>query len=108
MGQNIGAGNGGRARNAYRVSRNVAFGLAVVGSLLLYPLRVYAIQLLTNDPLTQSHAMEYVFWVLATQPLMALFQNYLGVFNGSGHTGYAFLMSTARLWAVRLPLILLF
>ncbi|MCI8537712.1 MAG: MATE family efflux transporter [Oscillospiraceae bacterium] len=108
VGQNIGAGNGGRARNAYRVSRNVAFGLAVVGSLLLYPLRTYAIQLLTNDPLTQSHAMEYVFWVLATQPLMALFQNYLGVFNGSGHTGYAFLMSTARLWAVRLPLILLF
>ena len=52
--------------------------------------------------------MEYMFWVLLTQPLMSLFQNYLGVFNGSGKTVYAFWMSTCRLWAVRLPLILCF
>ena len=49
-----------------------------------------------------------MFWVLITQPLMSLFQNYLGVFNGSGKTIYAFWMSTARLWLVRLPLIMLF
>ena len=108
VGQNMGAGNGERARSAYRASRNIGLVVSILGCLLLFPLRAGFIPLLTNDPGTQAAAMEYMFWVLLTQPLMALFQNYLGVFNGSGNTRYAFLMATARLWVVRLPLILLF
>ena len=108
VGQNIGAGNGGRARQAYIVSRNIGLVIAVAGSLLLFPLRGWTVALLSNDAATQAAAMEYMFWVLLTQPLMSLFQNYLGVFNGSGKTVYAFWMSTCRLWAVRLPLILCF
>lgn len=64
--------------------------------------------LLTNNADTLAVAVEYGFWVLATQPLMALFQNYLGVFNGSGNTRYSFLVATVRLWLIRLPLILFF
>ena len=108
VGQNIGAGNGARARQAYRVSRNIGFVIAVVGSLILLPFREELVALLSNDGATQTAAVEYMFWVLITQPLMSLFQNYLGVFNGSGKTIYAFWMSTARLWLVRLPLIMLF
>lgn len=37
---------------------------------------------------------------------MSLFQNYMGVFNGSGNTKYSFYIATARLWVIRLPLIL--
>ena len=72
------------------------------------PLRGGAVALLSNDALTRVTASEYMFWVLLTQPLMSLFQNYLGVFNGSGKTKYAFIVATCRLWVVRLPLILLF
>ena len=108
VGQNIGAGNGARARQAYRVSRNIGFVIAVVGSLILLPFRVELVGLLSNDGATRIAAVEYMFWVLLTQPLMSLFQNYLGVFNGSGKTIYAFWMSTARLWLVRLPLIMFF
>lgn len=108
VGQNIGAGNGARARQAYRVSRNIGFLVAVVGSLLLLPFREELAGLLSNDGATRLAAVEYMFWVLVTQPLMSLFQNYLGVFNGSGKTIYAFWMSTARLWLVRLPLIMFF
>ncbi|WP_297722416.1 MATE family efflux transporter [Intestinimonas sp.] len=108
VGQNIGAGNGDRARQAYRVSRNIGLAIAVAGSLLLLPFREELVALLSNDSATQTAAVEYMFWVLLTQPLMSLFQNYLGVFNGSGRTIYAFWMSTARLWLVRLPLITLF
>ena len=108
VGQNIGAGNGARARQAYRVSRNIGFVVAVVGSLLLLPFREELAGLLSNDGPTRLAAVEYMFWVLVTQPLMSLFQNYLGVFNGSGKTIYAFWMSTARLWLVRLPLIMFF
>lgn len=108
VGQNIGAGNGARARQAYRVSRNIGFVIAVVGSLILLPFRVELVALLSNDAANRIAAVEYMFWVLLTQPLMSLFQNYLGVFNGSGKTIYAFWMSTARLWLVRLPLIMFF
>ena len=108
VGQNVGAGNPGRARQAYLVSRNIGLLVAVLGSLLLLPLIQQLVALLTNDAATHAAAAEYMLWVLLTQPLMSLFQNYLGVFNGSGNTGYSFLISTARLWLVRLPLILAF
>ena len=108
VGQNIGAGNGERARRACAVSRNLGLAISVIGCLLLLPLRGWLVSLLTNDPATQAHACVYVFWTLLTQPLMALFQNYLGIFNGSGNTRFAMVLSSARLWIIRLPLILIF
>ena len=107
VGQNIGAGNSERARKAVNVSRNLALGISIVGFLILLPLRSGIVSLLTNDATTQELAREYVFWVLLTQPLMALFQNYLSTFNGTGNTRFAFVMATVRLWIIRLPLILL-
>lgn len=108
IGQNIGAGNPERARHSYRTSRNIAVTMSAIGSLLIWPIRQPILQLLTNDATTLGVAMEYMFWVLLTQPLMSLFQNYIGVFNGSGNTRFSFLVETARLWAIRLPLILFF
>jgi len=108
VGQNIGAGNSERAFQAYKVSRNIGLIMAVVGGLLLFPLRETVVNLLSNDIPTRAAAMDYMFWVLLTQPLMSLFQNYLGVFNGSGNTKFAFLMSSCRLWVIRLPLIMWF
>lgn len=108
VGQNIGAGNKEQARRAYKISRNISFLLALVGSMILIPFRWQLAELLSNNPETQAAAVEYIFWVLLTQPLMALFQNYLSVFNGSGNTMYSFVMSSVRLWCIRLPLILIF
>lgn len=108
VGQNIGAGNPQRARSACKVSRNIGLAISIAGCLLLLPFRQWLTALLTNDPATQALGTVYVFWTLLTQPLMALFQNYLGIFNGSGHTRYALILSSARLWVIRLPIILLF
>lgn len=106
VGQNIGAGNSDRARRAVKVSRNIGLAVSIGGFLILTPIRSWIVALLTNDATTQALAQEYVFWVLLTQPLMALFQNYLSTFNGSGNTRFAFIMTTVRLWVIRLPLIL--
>ena len=108
VGQNIGAGNSLRARKACKVSRNMGLIVSIAGCLILLPFREWLVSLLTNDPLTQSFATVYVFWTLLTQPLMALFQNYLGIFNGAGKTRYAMILSSARLWVIRLPLLLIF
>lgn len=106
VGQNIGARNKERAKKAYRVSRNVAVVISCIGALIIYPCREVLLGLLTNDGETVQIAMEYMFWVILTQPLMSLFQNYMGVFNGSGNTKYSFYIATARLWVIRLPLIM--
>ena len=106
IGQNIGAENPERARRSYRTSRNIAVAMSTLGSLLIWPIRESILHLLTNDAEVLAIAMEYMLWVLLTQPLMSLFQNYVGVFNGSGNTRFSFIVETARLWAIRLPLIL--
>lgn len=108
IGQNVGAANSLRARKAYQVSRNLGLLVSVIGALAIYPFRRQILSLLTNSQETLAVAMEYIFWVLSTQPAMAMFQNYLGVFNGSGNTRYSFAMAVVRLWCVRLPLIYVF
>lgn len=108
VGQNIGAGNSLRARSACKVSRNLGLIVSIGGCLILLPFRGWLVTLLTNDSVTQSFATVYVFWTLLTQPLMALFQNYLGIFNGAGKTRYSMILSSSRLWIIRLPLLLIF
>lgn len=108
VGQNIGAGNPARARKACAVSQSLGLIISIAGCLILLPFRTLLVNLLTNDPSTQALAAVYVFWTLLTQPLMSIFQNYLGIFNGSGNTRYAMVLSSARLWLIRLPLILIF
>lgn len=108
VGQNIGAKQPERAMKAYRVSRNLGLIISVIGAVALYLFHKPMIELLSNNAETQLVAAEYMFWVVLTQPLMSLFQNYIGVFNGSGNTRFSFAMSTTRLWLIRLPLILCF
>lgn len=108
VGQNIGAKKKERAKEAYKVSRNLGLFISIIGCLIIFPFRSTFLHMLTNDTQTHSIAMEYIVWVLLTQPLRSMFQNYLGVFNGSGNTRYSFLIATTRLWIIRLPLILFF
>lgn len=106
VGQNIGSGNSVRAVHSYKVCRNLGIIISVIGSLMLWPIREQALRLLTNDPETLAIAMEYFIFCLLLQPLMSLFQSYISLFNGAGRTSYSFLMSTARLWVLRLPFIM--
>lgn len=108
IGQNVGAGNPARARNSYRVSRNLTLIISIIGAAAIYPFRETLLSLLTNSAETLSVAMEYIFWVLLTQPLMGMFQNYMGVFNGSGNTRYSLTLAVVRLWFIRLPMIYAF
>ena len=71
------------------------------------PVREWAISLLSNDPETVKIGTEYTVYVLLMQPLMAMFQSYLSLFNGAGKTQYSFIMTTVRLWALRIPMILI-
>ncbi len=105
VGQNIGNGNKERALKSYKVCRNLGIWVSVIGSVILMPLRFWSIGLLSNDPETVIIGAEYTVFVLLMQPLMAMFQSYLSLFNGAGKTQYSFIMTTVRLWGMRLPMI---
>jgi len=108
IGQNIGAGNKERAKKSYAVSRNYSLIISIAGVLAIFPFRKYLLSLLTNNPETLAISLEYIIYVLLTQPLLGLFQNYMGLYNGSGNTKFSFLLSIVRLWGIRIPLILFF
>jgi len=105
VGQNIGHGNKERALKAYKICRNLGLVISIIGALILFPVREWAIGLLSNDAETVAIGTEFAAYVVILQPLMSLFQCYISLFNGAGKTIYSFIMSTARLWCLRLPMI---
>ncbi len=107
VGQNIGAKNKERAKKSYKISKILTLSISIGGVLILFPIRIIVLRLLTNDAVTLEIASEYIIWVLVMQPFLGIFQNYLGVFNGSGNTMYSFILITVRFWIIRLPLILI-
>lgn len=106
VGQNIGAKNTERARQAYSVSRNMSVAMMTVGLVILFPLRKQLVGIMSNDGKTVVAAVEYIAAVLITLPGLALYQNYMGVFNGSGNTALTLFMSFVWLWVLRIPMLL--
>ncbi len=110
VGQNIGNQNPERAKASYRVARNLSVSIMLFGIGLAIPFSKQIAELIVgaeNQAIVKV-TVEYSFWILGTQPLMALFQNYVSVFNGSGNTKYSFIMSFTRLWLLRVPLVFMF
>ena len=106
VGQNIGAKNADRAKRAYRASRNLSVALMLIGLVLLFPARSLIVGFMSNDEQTVQASMEYIIIVLITLPGLAMYQNYMGVFNGSGNTKLSLCLSFIWLWALRIPMLL--
>jgi putative MATE family efflux protein len=110
IGLNIGHNQPNRAKDSYKVARNLSFILMTVGVAIIIPLRYPIIEFILGTKLSDSYRIsgEYTFWLLLTQPFMALFQSYIGLFNGSGHSKYTLKMASLRLWGMRIPMVLAF
>jgi len=109
IGLNIGHNQRDRAKLSYDISRNLSFIIMIVGILIIIPLRSEIIMLILNNNQSETYkiAYEYTFYLLLTQPLMALFQSYIGLFNGSGYSKYTLKMAMVRLWGIRIPIVIL-
>ncbi|NWH14516.1 hypothetical protein HXX03_03400, partial [Acholeplasma laidlawii] len=57
-----------------------------------------------NDRLIEV-SVEYTLWLLLTQPVMSIFQNYMAIFNGSGQSKLGLKAQSFRLWGLRIPLL---
>jgi len=110
IGQNIGNQNFERARQSFRASIKLTLLMMLIGIVFLipYPVREIIVKIFLNEKETINLAVTYMFFVVINIPLMGIFQNFNGVFVGSGKSIYSFIMSMTRLWGIRIPMILIF
>ncbi len=107
VGQNIGADNLARAKEAVRTSTVVTSIVLVAGGAIIVILSESIIRLFSTDPFVVAQGTFYLRLITASLPLMGIYQILIGTFQGSGHTVYAMIMMLGRLWFFRLPLIIL-
>jgi putative MATE family efflux protein len=109
LGQNIGNRNVKRAKETFKKAMILSVTLMVIGSFGFMFIRSWSASFfIKNDPVALALCIEYMFYLLIGLPLMAVFQTYLGTFNGTGDTKYTFILTISRLWILRVPLLILF
>lgn len=109
IGLNIGHHQPERAKKSYQISRNLSLLIMIIGISVIIPLRNPIIVFIIGTSASRSFdvASEYTVWILLTQPLMAIFQSHVGLFNGAGRPNLTLRMSMVRLWLIRVPLVLI-
>jgi Na+-driven multidrug efflux pump len=109
IGMNIGHHNIERAKRSYQLTRYLSLLIMVVGVLIMLPLRYDVVAFILGNNTSRSYevGVEFAFWILLTQPFMAIFQTFIGLYNGSGLSKYTMFLSLLRLWVFRIPLVLI-
>lgn len=108
VGQNLGAGQLERATKAVWESIRLSVSLLAIGGVVLFAVAPQVIGIFTKEPIVLAQGTYFLRLISLAIPLMGLFESLLGCFQGSGHTVMAMMLTTGRLWAVRIPLVLIF
>ncbi len=111
VGQNMGANQIDRVKEAFHKALKLTAIIGTVGCILLIvfdnPIINFFMQS-KDDPAVIELSLTYLFYISLSMPLMGIFSVLQGIFQGSGNTKYSMSMEVGRLWFVRLPMILLF
>ena len=110
VGMNIGHNKPSRAQKSYMIMRKLSVSLMIVGVVTVLPFRNAFIAFILGTNSSESYLIgtEFVFWLLMTQPFMAMFQTFTSLYNGAGMSRYTMILSLIRLWGFRIPLIILY
>lgn len=108
VGQNLGAGQTERAARAVWESVLLSMSMLAMGGLILFAIAPNVIGIFSKEPIVLEQGTYFLRLISLAIPLMGLFESFLGCFQGSGHTVMAMMLTSGRLWAVRIPLVLIF
>lgn len=110
VGQNLGAKNIERAKNSYHEAMILTALCSAVVMLIGFVASKYLVYFFVNNASEELMrlTLEYCMYVTMTIFFMGWFQNIHGVFSGAGHTKLILVLSTFRLWGLRIPMIYLF
>ncbi|MGI6781937.1 MAG: MATE family efflux transporter [Acholeplasmataceae bacterium] len=110
IGNNVGNNNPKRARESYWTALIFIIGSSTFFAFLFIFIRKYLILILVSSNVSEDMlnvALTFSFWLLVTQPTVAIMWCDNSYFNGSGHSIYSFISGMIRLWVIRIPLIFL-
>ncbi len=107
VGQNLGADQTQRATQAVKESIKLSVLILSLGGLVLFFLSPPIVGIFSSEPTVLEQGIYFLRLIAITVPLMGIFQSFVGAFQGSGHTVTAMLITTGRLWGLRIPLILI-
>lgn len=107
IGQNLGADNISRAKEALRSGIIISCTILFAGGLLLFSIAPTVVGLFTDDPLVLGQGVYYLKLISITIPLMGIFQAFIGTFQGAGKTQAVMWITMGRLWFLRLPMIVI-
>lgn len=106
VGQNVGVGNPKRAQKCVISAGILSLIITGIGSVLLFLFsRPMVNFVLRNTPNAVEPCMRYMYFLVVGLPLMGLFQVFIGTFQGAGRTGLGLILSSIRLWVLRIPVI---
>jgi len=110
IGQNLGDNNPDRAKECYRKNMSLVAVFSLLCTILGFFLAPMAIHLFIKNASEKlvSEALTYAYYSIFTSFFMGWFMSLLGVFNGSGNTLISMILSSCRLFVVRIPIIYLF
>ena len=111
VGQNLGANQLDRVTESFIKASKIALYIGIIGGALIFIFNKTIVNFFIqskDDPEVIVQSITYMKYVAFSMPLMGLFSVLQGIFQGSGNTKYSMAMEIGRLWAVRLPMILIF
>lgn len=108
IGQNLGAGNIGRARSAVKTSSVLSTAFLIVMGSILIALSENVVKIFSQDPEVIFQGTHYMRLITMTLPLVGFFQIFIGTFQGSGHTKVSMFLMISRLWLLRIPMLYIF
>ena len=107
VGQNLGADQVDRAVQAVREAIRLSVLILGIGGVAMFFAAPSIVGIFTEEPVVLEQGIYYLRLISLSIPLMGVFQAYVGAFQGAGHTVTAMMITTGRLWALRIPLILI-
>ena len=111
IGQNLGSNQLDRATESFIKASRIALSIGILGGALIFIFNKQMVNFFIqskDEPEVIIQSMTYMKYVAFSMPLMGMFSVFQGIFQGSGNTKYSMAMEVGRLWAIRLPMILIF
>ena len=111
VGQNLGSNQLDRATESFIKASRIALAIGIIGGALIFIFNKQMVNFFIqskDEPEVIIQSMTYMKYVAFSMPLMGMFSVFQGIFQGSGNTKYSMAMEVGRLWAIRLPMILIF
>lgn len=104
---NIENNNPNRARKSYLTALYFIIGLSVVltGIVMLLSKPLIHLILTKDIPFDYNVAARFTFWLLFTQPFVAIIRIDHSYFNATGHFNYSLISTLIGLWVIRLPVL---